>query len=85
MSAPSTAPAAAPSAGTPGLVPQGPVRAQFDGSPDPVWSVDSAGVCHYANPATAVLFGRPVTDLVGARLHPLLHVPSAVPAVPDGW
>ena len=62
-----------------GLVPQGQARALFDASTDPTWSVDVAGVCHYANPATAVLLGHPVTDLVGAHLHSLTHLPDEGP------
>ncbi|WP_222195292.1 PAS domain-containing sensor histidine kinase [Modestobacter italicus] len=58
------------------LVPQGPVRALFDASADPIWSVDAAGICHYANPATAELLGHPVTELVGSRLHALAHEPG---------
>nr|WP_246214438.1 PAS domain S-box protein [Modestobacter muralis] len=57
----------------------------FDASADPVWSLDAAGICHYANPATAAVLGRPVTELVGAHLHSLAHEPGTPGgAAPDG-
>ena len=69
----STLPGRAPSSAA--LLPEGAARAAFDSSPDAIWSADTAGVCHYANPAAAALFGRPRAELVGADLHELTHVP----------
>ena len=57
----------------PALVPDGHVRALLDACADGMYVVDTAGVCRYANPAAAALLGYGVEDLVGARLHPLIH------------
>ena len=55
------------------LVPQGHARALLDACVDGIWSTDTSGVCHYANPAAAALLGYETDDLVGVALHPLLN------------
>ena len=55
------------------LRPRTHVRALLDASSDGIYSVDTAGVCHYANPAAAALLGYPVEALIGTYLHPLIH------------
>ncbi|MGY1856886.1 PAS domain-containing sensor histidine kinase [Modestobacter sp. SYSU DS0290] len=55
------------------LVPPAHVRALLDACADGIYSVDTDGVCRYANPAAAALLGHHLHDLVGAQLHSLIH------------
>ena len=55
------------------LTPAGPYRAQFDGSPDGIYSFDLDGICRYVNPAAEQLLGHPAEELLGQNMHQLLH------------